>query len=784
MTTGNEMKSRHMKTIAILACVLAALTVAPFAASAETWYLKTADNVGNLTTPSHWTNAVGTAATAFNADDVYIVLNNTVRASGLTDFGGGELKLQNRSMNLYTGTLNFNLFTLVGATIVMQRSDGAESSINGVIDASGSCTMRWIYQREAMTFGGKLKGDSSTVLSTDVRYAGTDNHRNERFILAGDCSEYAGTIKVTPTRGVSGQTIDESEYYVKLVLATAGFTMPGAITVEDRCALEVTATGASVGSLTLKSGSILVAPASDTGGLDVTTSLNLTSPIRLRVVHAPSDGLAHTLDVLTAPAGTEIDPADFALEGDPELMPFAPTVGVRTMNGRKTLTISYTEPIVELTTSDTASLGRPSSDDLSSIAWGMGSSWSNGQTPAAGTNYVVRMQNGTAMYLRSPTRNSHTTFPGKSLTIATNCFLRIFQSSGCKFTVNDLRLMGGSEMDVGQSTFANVYGAIRIGPGEVRFGTCNESCAFYAPFSGSGDIWFSGPQSGTSVPQGTFGLHVDNPNFKGRMRVEYCRDDGTYAATYGVRREALNVGSELQLGGRLDAFDPKALTLRKYGRLWARDSFVLTRDYNRGVFVDGSQGGVFDVRAADHVLTFNTQLTLNGKLYKDGEGTLVMGGNVKFGAEASDTPTEGSNLFDVTNGTVEVTAADALNGLATTFAPDTRLVLVVDPSDTDLMRYGIRNVKTATPFAVVSGGTLPFSLEASAAVRAEMKGRTVTIGLFTVTSEADAAFQPLLPTHIASPFPSSKGTVVRSEEDGVVTYSLSVLPIGMQFLIR
>ena len=781
MTTGNAliMKSRHMRMFAILACAVAAMTAVPFAASAETWYLKTNDNVGNLTTPSHWTNAVGTAATAFNADDVYVVLDNTLRASGLTDFGGGELKIQKRLVNLYTGTLNFNLLTLVEATIAMQRADGAESIINGLIDTSGSCTMRWLYQREAMTFGGKLRGDSSTVLLTDVRYAGTANHRNERFILAGDCSEYAGTIKVQPGRNVSGHTIDESEYYVKLVLATAGFTMPGAITVEDRCALEVTATGASVGSLTLKSGSILVAPSSSAGGLAVSDTLALTPPIRLRVVDVPSDGLAHTLDVLTAPAGTEIDPADFALEGDPELMQFAPTVGVRTANGRKTLTISYAEPIVELTTSDSSSLGRASSDGLSSIAWGLGSSWSNGQTPAAGTNCLVRMQNGNAMYLRTPTRNVHITFPGKSLTIATNCFLRVFQS-GSNFYVDDLRLMGGSALDVGQSTYTHIYGAIRIGAGEVRFGTCNQSCAFYAPFSGSGDIWFSGPQSGTSVPQGSFGLHVDNPNFKGRMRVEYCKDN----ATYGARRETLIVDSELQLGGRLDAFDPKALTLRKYGRLYVRDSFALTRDYNRGVFVDGPQGGLVDVAAADHVLTFNTQLTLNGKLYKDGAGTLVMGGNVKFGAEASDMPTEGSNLFDVTNGTVKVMAADAMNGLATTFASGTRLVLVVDPTDADLMRYGIRNVKTATPFAVVSGGTLPFSLEASAAVRAAMKRRAVTIGLFTVTSEADAAFQPLLPSHIASPFPSSKGTVVRSEEDGVVTYSLSVEPLGMQILFR
>ena len=772
------MKSRPLIKIAILACAIAGIMIAPFDASAEAWYLKTANTTGNLKTPSHWTNSVGTAATAFNADDVYVALGQ-VRADGVSAFGGGELRLQSTSMNIYFESLSFNLLTLNAATLVMQRSDGCETILDGnVIDVSGSCIMRWLYQRESITFNAKLTGGSSAVLSTDVRYAGilsgATNHRNEKLVLAGDCSEYAGKINVTPYRNVSGATIAESEYYAKLVLATAGLTMPGTIVVEDRCALEVTATSATVGSLTLKSGSILVAPSSSAGGLAVSDALVITSPIRLRVVDAPSDGLAHTFDVLTAPAGTEINPADFSLEGEPDLLPFA-TLGVRTENGRQTLTISY-EPIVKLTTSDASGLGR---NDTPSAAWEQGSSWSNGQSPAAGTNYVVRMQNGNAMYLRTPARNVHITFPGKSLTIASNCFLRVFQS-GSNLIVDDLRLMGGSALDVGQSTYTYIYGAIRIGDGEVRFGACNQSCGFYAPFSGNGDIWFSGPQSGTSTPQGSFGLHVDSPDFKGRMRVEICKDD----ATYGSRMEALSADSELQLGGRMDAFDPKALTLRKYGRLSAQNSFALTRDYNRGVFVDGAQGGVFNVANADHVLTFNTQLTLNGKLYKDGAGTLVMGGSVKFGADASDTPTEGSNLFDVTNGTVKVTAADAMNGLVTTFAPGARLVLAVDPGNADLMRYGIRNVKTATPFAVASGGTLPFSLEASPAVRAAMKGRAATIGLFTVTSEADAAFRPLVPSSIAPPFPASKGTIVRSEANGMVTYSMSIVPLGMRLIIR
>ena len=384
------------------------------------------------------------------------------------------------------------------------------------------------------------------------------------------------------------------------------------------------------------------------------------------------------------------------------------------------------------------------------------------------------------MYLRTPTRNERVVFKGKSLTVGTNCFLRIYQSAGNPAEFADLRLMGGSEVDVGQSTYSKLEGNITIGPGVVRFGVCNnESLSFDAPIRGNGDMWFSGPKSGTSVPQGNFNLNVDNPDFKGRMRVEFCKND----ATYDIRREKISVGSELQLGGRLDAFDPKALTLRKFGRLWVRDSFSLTPDYNRGVFVDGAQGGVLDVPDGK-TLNFTTRLTLNGTLYKDGKGTLVMGGSVGFGDDSSAYPTEGANKFVITNGVVKVVAADALNGLACVFSPGTQLVLPVDSADGEFLRCGIRNVNTSSPFEVLGGGVLPLSLEASDVAKAAAKGRSLSIGLFTVKTDADAEFRKLVPETLKTPFPSSRGTIVRHEADGYVTYSLDVTPVGLRITVR
>lgn len=755
-------------------------------AMADTYFLKTANNDGNLTTPSHWTNSVGTAAAAFSAEDIYMVVpNKEIRTPvGSLSFPGGELHLGNGSnygqMNIYSDSLTFGLLELDSGTLAQQGASDAAIAINGVVEVVGkNNVVRWLYNRQTMTFAAKLTGDSSAELGTDVRYAGDASklHRNENLVFAGDCSGFNGTVRIKPDRAVSSVVIGESEYFAKLVLVAEDFSMPGKIIVSDRCALEVTAASATLGSLTLNAGSILIAPAAGAGGLDVTESLTFTAPQRIRMVSVPVDGLAHTIDVLTAPAGKDLDPANFKLEGD-EFLPFA-TLGARTRDdGRKTLTISYA-PIVELTTSDNTSLDR-AANSTANTAWHSDASWSNGLRPQGGTNYVVRMRNGDKTYFRTPTQNGNITFPGASLTICSNCFLRVFQGGDARLTVSRLCMLGGSEIDLGMSTYGYLAGRMQIVGGQVRFGTCGQTMKIQSVISGDGDIWFSGPSTKPTNMHGTYQILSDNPDFKGRWRIEYDRDN----ADYGTKRIDVTADSELQLGGRLDTFDFKALTLRRYGRLAARGSFSMTTNYNRGVFVDGAQGGVFNVANADHALTFNTQLTLNGKFYKDGAGTLVMGGSVKFGAGASDTPTEGSNVFIVTNGTVKVTAADALNGLATSFASGAQLVLVVDPDNADLMRRGICNVKTAAPFAVAGGGTLPFSLEASSAVKEAAKGRVMSIGLFTVTSEADIAFRSLVPSAVVSPIPSSRGTVVRSEADGLVTYSLSVAPLGLRIIFK
>ena len=493
----------------------------------EIWYLKTENDAKNLTDYTQWTNSAGVVASAFSLDDTYVVKGGrTIRSSSGT-FAGGELQLgsdgSSGQLNLYDN-VEFPLLTLNFGTIAQQGTHGAGYTVDGAVSVVGERNvLRWLYSREVMNMAASLSGEKTAVLSTDVRYAadtgyGVKNHRCENLVLSGDCTGFLGKLAIKPSRTVTSVSIDKSEYFVKLILAAEDFTMPGSVTVAERCAIEVAGKSAKLGSLTLNSGSILTVPAIGAGVLEVTEALTFKAPQRLRAVHSvPEDGVARTTDILSAPAGVELNAEDFVLEGDLAELQFA-TLGVKDNGGRKTLFISY-EPMVGLEVSDTSSLARAAANDTTEIAWGKGTSWSNGQTPSDGTNYVVKMRDGKKMYLRTPTSNKDHKFPGKSLTVGTNGFLRIFQLNK-KLTVSDLRLTGGSQVDVGQSTYSTLAGNISIVSGIARFGVIDKnSLSFEAVFSGGGEIWFSGVDSGSSVPYGEFRFLKDSPDFKGRIRV-------------------------------------------------------------------------------------------------------------------------------------------------------------------------------------------------------------------------------------------------------------------------
>lgn len=158
----------------------------------------------------------------------------------------------------------------------------------------------------------------------------------------------------------------------------------------------------------------------------------------------------------------------------------------------------------------------------------------------------------------------------------------------------------------------------------------------------------------------------------------------------------------------------------------------------RGVYI-GSKAR-FNVQAG-HALAITSPLAMNGTLVKEGDGELALGGTLRFGSDGTaTTPTEGKNALTVKAGSVRALSADAFDGLAITFAEGAKLVVDVDASDSGLARYGIRNVKAATPFAsTADDGMIDVELDFDGA-----QEKNLTVGICTVPTSAATAVKSML----------------------------------------
>ena len=211
----------------------------------------------------------------------------------------------------------------------------------------------------------------------------------------------------------------------------------------------------------------------------------------------------------------------------------------------------------------------------------------------------------------------------------------------------------------------------------------------------------------------------------------------------------------LCFGGPLPAFAYDALTITKMSRLITTNEVTFS-DMTRGWLLSGI--AQLETTAEGDSLTLLQPVTVNGCVYKQGAGTLAMGGTMKFlDAEGAltDTPPDDASkrtLF-VQGGAIKPLSADSFNGLDIVFSnsvnvagvnvTDVALDIDLDAEDADLRAYGLRNTKSPSPLALsLAGGAtkVPVRLLADAA---DISG-TYTVGVMTVKSTvADETFAKL-----------------------------------------
>ena len=594
----------------------------------------------------------------------------------------------------------------------------------GIIFANGE-----VYPRASQdTFSGKATFTSPA--SAPYRFHGT-NYRPVGFTIAGDAhsAETAGILAYSQgTNGFHLTFSGDTSSYLGSVVITSQYTSAGApwgaelrlsgsasyfggsITVRDGATLcPLIAT--SIGSLTLDPGSSLSLVAGNT--LTVRTALTVTDgPVQVALSGAPSaDVNAVTrYALITMPASSACTEADFSVPNYGSNFRTAPHLYIETSGETKTLCAAY-YPTVTLTVRNN---GSGIGDTTTESAITNGTYWSDNEPVHDFAHYYVSRISGTTGIMTPYAQEETMVFPGRSLRFGEYTSFAIRTGD---YTISNLYFncgsngtsvygLNGDDVTLRGKFSVNANGVVSFGPRR------NGSIRMAGPISrqSSSLLNICGSAAGTSLCRGIVVLEGDNSAYAGKMTVTL---DYPGNLRFADQFMSIRVSDSASLGGARAEFAYDALKIENAGRLEAYDSFTMDEP-TRGVFISGQ--GRFYVAAAK-TMTLKEQLTVNGRAYKEGSGTLALGGALRYldgtGAVTDAPPADATNrTFYVTGGRVKPLTADALEGLYVVFSNktsklDVGLAMDVAPADATLLAKGICNTNSSAPFAWQSDESSP-----------------------------------------------------------------------------
>jgi len=698
--------------------------------------------------------------------------------------GDGILYLS--AKNIKTTFANDGLFLRYGS-ITLLNDNNANYEIYGKVtvlaDGSDKGTFRisrnGTLTNQTVNFHGPLVGSESAKFSISMVTA--------RFL---DASQYKGTIVCGNNSGLGMSGDSEA----KVTVGTNGTIFAASATDDWTLSTLSLDTNAAI--------RVTIAKTVDANGVEhasgatihVTDSLSTEglAKVKLSMSDIAFDGLTNRFVVLTAPKSAELDRDDFVLDLDmgayPADMRRLAKLEVECGEDRDSLVFTF-EPVVSLVISDNNEQ-TACSRATTSFADDMESHWSDRRLPHEGAHYVVLKTGDVASYLntmgvgRSNSSSEYEMrhFPGESLTIGPDCMLTLYQSI---FKVKELRILDGAYVRLGQfSTVKDgtvkIEGEKLVAPsGTVRILVyANYTAEFSGDLSGEATITIPGVGA-TSSPQGTTRFAGDNSAFEGRFSVSQVNYKGN--APDETNMQTLSVAATNQLGGVISEMAWDGITLKRMCRIHVSGNAALAKGTNRGLYIDSTSdvegtaflGRIFVISGKEFAV--ETLLTMNGTLDKEGVGTLTLAAPVKFGEGAvSDMPSVNSNILNIAEGTLKVRGADCIDGLEIRFGSSAKFVIDATSSDADSLRYGVRNVKTDTPFVLPDGeAKLPLEILYPQSVPEE----GVVLGIMTVRSSIAARIKAMLPE-----MPRRiDGKIVRNVEivDAVNGWTTFALEIGV-----
>ncbi len=475
-----------------------------------------------------------------------------------------------------------------------------------------------------------------------------------------------------------------------------------------------------------------------TAFLDVDDELAVEDGVVVRLNYKPvasTTGCETTNVVLRGPVGTRIDPAKFTFAPDEAYEPAAGKsvdvypqrahlVVTTDAEGRDSLCV-VVEPIVVSVAGDSSSETEPPAN-IASTVFEDGTKWSDGRAPHGGAHYVLKHCG------NFPVQSAEYVFPGKTLFHVGHYFL---QRRSCDVTIsNFVRSAGNSySMGIGGSRI-DLRGKLAL-KNNFSINTYASDCLnIHSDISGSGDIKLA-PFWSTAWA-GFLGLYGDNSAWTGRVVATGSKTDYTSFRCYTIR-----VRDGRGLGGALPEMAYDALYLGQRSKLYAEESLTLAADVNRGLWVTNVACVAVTNDCEMKVLW---PVTLDGELIKEGDGTLALGGALKFhdgaGGVTDELPEdEGRRLFSLKEGAVKPLSANAFDGMSIVARAGTKIVLDLAAADAGLKASGLRNVRTRTPFALESGNSAKIPLVFEGATDEAMAALAGGAGLGLITVASDVA---------------------------------------------
>ena len=683
-----------------------------------------------------------------------ILLKNYSRIMPLSSGGAGENPGTDANPYVIDGDITTTLGDIGTLPIFKANADGRAVTVRGRILGSlgASASLKLMdsaHNKFTVDLGNSLSDYSGTldvvtydsytdyplklVFGTCTCAGKIYPHRNDMFYDAKTMAAVFAIASVDDEFRIQQFGLRHSGAYSGAAPSTR---VNGNFTLQNGMAFEFPVDGASG-----KSGQFIV-----TGTL-IAPEANVTNVI-IKLVGNGVGSVTNKFATLSVPKAASISADNFTLK-TPSCSPWAPPPWLTVEENGNYKTVFVTVPpetndVVYLMKSDNAS----HSGSYSTSVFTDPTAWSSEAVPEAGKIYVMAGTNDVLRAARTPTTPSSYAFPdGASLYLWGQARI---QTKIASVTFNDLRSFDGV---LGKNmTYSNtkpttgiykmlnaadvttVNGNITVESGYFSFGCFHgQKFVIDARLHGTGTVAFSGMYT-VDWDMGSYVLRGVNDDFYGKMRLCVSYKSG-YTPSYeeswsttGKGYSMLWVSDGRSLGANLAVPTPDALQLTDFGRLVATNSFTIAAESNRGVSIE--ENAVIQV-AADKVVRIETPLTISGRLYKEGAGTLALAGDA--------TAATGADSLIVTNGTIQLAGANAVAGLTVRLAAGTSLA--VEPGIGD---KGVDLTATTLELDDSFAGVLPLCGDSGVASR-ELPEYESHVPLFTVNTSDKAAFQAMLP---------------------------------------